>query len=127
LRRAGRPEQAASLKGSRWALLKNLLELNPDQKAALAGIQRDNARLYCGYLLKEQLRYVFRADAESTAKSLHGGWLAWAKRSRIPEFTQVARKVEHFRDLIWNTLEAGGLSNAVLEATNNLCRARTRA
>jgi transposase len=35
LRRAGRPEQAASLKGSRWALLKNLLELNPDQKATL--------------------------------------------------------------------------------------------
>ena len=111
LRRAGRPEQAKSLKGSRWALLKNMRELNPDQKTTLAGIQRDNARLYRGYLLKEQLRYVFRADTEATAKSLLGGWLAWAKRSRIPEFTHVARTVEHFRTLIWNTLEAGGLSN----------------
>jgi transposase len=125
LRRAGRPEQAASLKGSRWALLKNLHELNPDQKATLSGIQRDNARLYRGYLLKEQLRYVFRADNESTAKSLLGGWLAWTKRSRLPEFTHVARTVDHFRDLIWNTLETG-LSNAVLEATNNHLRLLTR-
>jgi transposase len=84
LRLAGRPQQAASLKGSRWALLKNLHELSPDQKATLSGIQRDNARLYRGYLLKEQLRYVFRADNESTAKSLLGGWPAWTKRSRIP-------------------------------------------
>jgi transposase len=126
LRRAGRPEQAASLKGSRWALLKNPHELDPGQKATLAGIQRDNGHLYRGYLLKEQLRYVFRADAVSSAKSLLGGWLAWARRSRIPEFTHVAKTVEHFRTLIWNTLDAGGLSNAVLEATNNHLRLLTR-
>jgi transposase len=125
LRRAGRPGQAASLKGSRWALLKNLGELNPDQKATLAGIQRDNKRLYRGYLLKEQLRYVFRAQRVSEAKSLLGGWLAWAKRSRLPEFAHVAHTVEHFRELIWNTLEAG-LSNAALEATNNHLRLLTR-
>lgn len=125
LRRAGRPEQAASLKGSRWALLKNLRELNPDQKATLAGIQRDNLSLYRGYLLKEQLRYVFRGGSVSTAKSLLGGWLAWAKRCRLPEFTRVAKTVQGFQPLIWNTLDAG-LSNAVLEATNNHLRLLTR-
>src|SRR5262249_15498075 len=114
-----------SLKGSRWALLKNPRELNHDQKATMSGIQRDNARLYRGYLLKEQLRYVFRADNESTAKSLLGGWLAWTRRSRLPEFTQLARTVDEFRDLIWNTLETG-LSNAVVEATNNHLRLLTR-
>jgi transposase len=121
LRRAGRPEQAASLKGSRWALLKNMRELNSDQKATMSSIQRHNTRLYRGYLLKEQ----FRADNESTAKSLLGGWLAWTKRSRLPEFTHVARTVDQFRDLIWNTLETG-LSNSVLEATNNHLRLLTR-
>ena len=126
LRRAGRPQQAASLKGSRWALLKNLHELSPDQKATLAGIQRDNRTLYRGYLLKEQLRQVFRTGSASTAKSLLGGWLAWARRSRIPELTHVARTIEHFRTLVWNTLDAGGLSNAVLEATNNHLRLLTR-
>ena len=43
-----------------------------------------------------------------------------------PRFTHVARTVDHFRDLIWNTLDAGGLSNAVLEATNNHLRLLTR-
>jgi transposase len=126
LRRAGRTRQAASLKNSRWALLKNLLELNHAQKDKMATIQRDNKTLYRGYLLKEQLRYVFAAATVSEAKSLLGGWLAWAARSRIPEFTSVARTIRKFRDLIWNTLEAGGLSNAVLEATNSHLRLLTR-
>lgn len=126
LRRAGRTKQAASLKGSRWALLRNLLELNRDQKETMAGIQRDNKILYRGYLLKEQLRHVFSADTVSAAKSLLGGWLAWAGRSRIPEFTRLVKTVRKFRDLIWNTLESGGLSNAVLEATNNHLRLLTR-
>lgn len=125
LTRAGRPEQAKSLKGSRWALLKNMLELTSDQKATLAGIQRDNRVLYRAYLLKEQLRYVFSARTASQAKSLLGGWLAWVKRSRIPEFTAVAASVEKMRDLIWNTLSTG-LSNALSEATNNHFRLLTR-
>lgn len=125
LARAGRPEQAKSLKGSRWALLKNMLELTSDQKATLAGIQRDNKILYRAYLLKEQLRFVFRATTPSQAKSLLGGWLAWVKKSRIPEFAAVAASVEKMRDLIWNTLSAG-LSNALSEATNNHFRLLTR-
>jgi len=125
LRRAGRHDQAASLKGSRWALLKNLHDLNHDQKTTLASIQRDNKVLYRAYLLKEQLRYVFRATNFSQAKSLLAGWLAWVKRSRIPEFVTVAASVEKMRDLIWNSLRTG-LSNAVLEATNNHFRLLTR-
>lgn len=125
LARAGRPEQAKSLKGCRWALLKNLLELSSDQKATLAGIQRDNKLLYRAYLLKEQLRHVFAAATPSTAKSLLGGWLAWVKRSRIPEFTAVAESVTRMRDLIWNSLDTG-LSNALSEATNNHLRLLTR-
>jgi transposase len=125
LTRAGRPEQAKSLKGSRWALLKNLFELSGDQKATLAGIQRDNKLLYRAYLLKEQLRYVFSAGTPGRAKSLLAGWLAWVKRSRIPEFTAVATTVEKMRDLIWNSLDTG-LSNALSEATNNHLRLLTR-
>jgi transposase len=125
LSRSGRPQQAKSLKGSRWALLKNPRELNPDQRATLAGIARDNGRLYRAYLLKEQMRFVFRAKTSDQAKSLLGGWLAWASRSRLPEFTKVAKTVRKMQSLIWNTLEAG-LSNAVLEAGNNHFRLLTR-
>jgi len=126
LKAAGRYEQAASLKGSRWALLKNMPDLTGAQKTTLASIQRDNKTLYRAYLLKEQLRKVFSVSNPSQAKSLLAGWLAWAKRSRIPEFTKVATTVEKMRDLIWNTLSSGGLSNAIVEATNNHFRLLTR-
>jgi transposase len=125
LTRAGRPQQAKSLKGSRWALLKNPRELNHDQKASLAAIARDNGKLYRGYLLKEQMRFVFRTDTPDQAKSILGGWLAWASRSRLPEFTKVAKTVRRMQQPIWNTLDAG-LSNAVLEAGNNHFRLLTR-
>ena len=121
LRHRGRPEQAASLKDSRWALLKNPAELTGAQKSTLAGIRADNEPLYRGYLLKEQVRYVFRADGVSEAKSLLGGWLAWAGRSRIPEFTRLSETIRRFQTLIWHTLESG-LSNARLEASNNHLR-----
>ena len=100
LTRAGRSEQAKSLKGSRWALLKDIHELDAGQKATLAGIQRDNRILYRAYLLKEQLRYVFAAATPSRAKSLLAGWLAWVKRSKIPEFVAVTTTVEKMRDLM---------------------------
>jgi transposase len=125
LTRAGRPEQAKTLKGSRWALLRNIHELDVGQKATLAGIQRDNKLLYRAYLLKEQLRYVFAAATPSRAKSLLAGWLAWVKKSKIPEFVAVAATVEKMRDLIWNSLDTG-LSNALSEATNNHLRLLTR-
>ena len=121
LRGQGRPEQAATLKNSRWALLKNPRELTNVQKGTLAGIRADNEPLYRGYLLKEQLRFVFRSDHASEAKSLLGGWLAWANRCRIPEFTQLAKTIKKFQKLIWNSIDSG-LSNARLEASNNHLR-----
>jgi transposase len=56
------------------------------------------------------MRFVFRADTPGEAKSILGGWLAWASRSRLPEFTRVAQTVRRKQELIWNTLDAG-LSN----------------
>jgi len=52
LRPAGKPGQAKSLKGSRWALVKNPSDLTTEQRTTLAGIAKDNKRLYRAYLLK---------------------------------------------------------------------------
>ena len=59
LRRGGRAEDAATIKDTRWALLKNPDSLNLDQRSTLAGIQATNGPLYRAYLLTEQLRAVF--------------------------------------------------------------------
>ena len=57
---------------------------------------------------------------------LLAGWLAWARRSRIPAFTKLAATVDRYRQLIFNTLDDGGVSNARTEATNTHLRVLTR-
>jgi transposase len=124
LRSSGKPDQAKSLKGSRWALLKNPHELTVDQRTTLAGIAATNKGLYRAYLLKEQLRAVFAAKGIE-GRQLLAGWLSWAKRSRLPSFNRLAKTIDKYRPLIWNTLEHG-LSNARSEATNTHLRVLTR-
>lgn len=89
LRRAGKPDQAATLKGSRWALIKNPQDLTGAQRTTLAAIQADNKTLYRAYLLKEQLRAVFATKGEQ-GRRLLAGWLSWARRSRLPGFIRLA-------------------------------------
>lgn len=124
LRRVGRTDLAASLKGSRWALLKNPYRLKADQRTTLASIQIDNKVLYRAYLLKEQLRAVFDPKG-SHRRGLLAECLHWARRCRIPEFVKLAESITRYRPLIWNTI-AQGLSNARSEATNTHLRALTK-
>ena len=64
------------------------------------------------------------------AKGEHGrarlaGWLAWARRSRLPAFTKLARTVTRYLPILRNTLDHR-LSNARSEATNTHLRVLTR-
>ena len=74
-RRQGNLELARELKGARFAVWKNPENLTDRQAAKLATIQQTNARLYRAYLLKEQLRQIYRlpaAAAEPTAGPMAG-------------------------------------------------------
>jgi transposase len=107
-----------------WAVRKNPPHLTTAQRTSLAEIAETNRTLYRAYLLKEQLREVFRVKG-TTGRQLLAGWLSWASHSRIPEFVALARSIRRYRDLIWNTLDHG-LSNARSEATNTHLRALTK-
>jgi transposase len=125
LRRGGRAEEASTIKGTRWALLRNPGSLSVDQRTTLAGIQATNGPLYRAYLLKEQLRAVFQARDLADATRLLVGWLAWAARCRLPAFVKLAKTIKKYRQLILNAVEHG-LSNARSEATNTHLRLLTR-
>jgi transposase len=124
LRAAGRDDDAAAMKGSRWALLKNPGTLTGTQRTTLASIKKTNDPLYRGYLIKEQVREVFSAKG-TRGRRLLIGVIAWAGRSRIPEMVALAKTLKRFRQLITNTLDHE-LSNARSEATNTHIRLLTR-
>lgn len=107
-----------------WAVRKNPADLTGEQRTSLATITGTNATLYRAYLLKEQLREVFRVKG-TEGRQLLAGWLSWASHSRIPEFVALARTIRRYRNLIWSTLDQG-LSNALSEATNTHLRALTK-
>ena len=112
------------MKGSRWALVKNPENLTRKQRRKLRDIQDDNATLYRAYLLKEQLREVFRTKGLD-ATYLLDAWLAWASRSRIEPFVKVARAIRTNLGGIYAAL-VHGLSNGRVEAANTKLRLLTR-
>jgi transposase len=123
-RRSGQTSLARDLKGARYALWKNPEDLTRRQTAKLADIARINKPLYRAYLLKEQLREVFRLPFRA-AVALLDHWLAWARRSRLPAFVRLARSVRDHRATIVTTLRFG-LSNARVESVNTRIRLLTR-
>ena len=64
-RRAGQTELARDLKGARFALWKNPERLTSRQQAKLSDIEQTNRPLFRAYLLKEQLRQIYRLPAKA--------------------------------------------------------------
>lgn len=123
-RRAGLEGESHVVKGLRFALLKNPEDLTIPQKQALKEVQRVNQPLYRAYLLKEQLREVFRVKGEA-GMSLLEAWLAWAVRCRLLAFRRVAAAVKANIEGIRAALVTG-ISNARVEALNTKMRLITR-
>ena len=123
-RRQGNMELARDLKGARFAVWKNPENLTDRQQAKLAEIQKTNGPLYRAYLLKEQLRQIYRVSAEQAEKLLEQ-WLAWARRSRLPSFVKLARTITAQRDGILSAVK-NGLSNARIEQMNTQIRLLAR-
>lgn len=115
---------ARALRRSRWALWKNPNRLSEHQHHQLAWIAKTNPRLWRAYLLKEGVRYVFAVRGDA-GKAALDRWISWARRSRIPAFIELQRRLVRHRAAIDATLESG-LSNALVESTNTKIRLLTR-
>jgi transposase len=119
-RRAGDKATARNLKNARYALWKNPGDLTGAQRLKLAWIAAANKPLHRAWELKEAFRKVIHI------KGAHGShllddWLAWASRSKLAPFVELARKVRKHRWAIENMLEHD-LSNALIESTNTKLR-----
>jgi transposase len=123
-RRAGHRALAKELKGARYALWKNPENLTERQAAKLSDIQNTNRPLYRAYLLKEQLRQIYRLPP-TAAVALLDGWIRWARRSRLAPFVKLARTITEQRAGITAAIHHR-LSNARVEAINTQIRLITR-
>jgi transposase len=115
---------AARSKRARYALWKNPDDLTDRQRHELDWIAKTDPKLWRAYLLKEALRYVFAVRGDEGKEALRR-WLIWARRSQLPAFVDLHRKITAHRAAIDATLEHQ-LSNALVESTNTKIRLLTR-
>jgi transposase len=115
---------ARAFKKTRWALWKNPDRLTARQRHQLDWIAKTDPRLWRAYLLKEGLRYAFTVKGDN-GKAALDRWIMWARRSRIPAFVELQRRIVTHREAIDAALDAG-LSNARIESTNTKIRLLTR-
>lgn len=116
---------APSVKGLRWALLKDPLTLTETQQAKLADLQRVNGPIFRAYVLKEQFREILDRRQVNVVRSLLLKWCAWAARSRLPAFVKVQRTIrEHLEEIVayvrWR------VTNGPTEGLNTKARLVTR-
>jgi transposase len=114
--RKGSPE-AAVLKDTRWALLKAPEKLKAEERLRLAEVALLNARVYRAYLLKEELRMMYRCGSRAAEAHLEA-WRAWANRSKLAPFVKLSGTLRKYRDGVLAAIRLG-LSNARLEGLNN--------
>lgn len=115
---------ARALKNARYALWKNPENLTERQQAKLDWIAKTDPRLHRAYLLKEGLRLVFQLDYDDAVTALDR-WVAWARRSRIPAFIDLQRRIVRHKASILAAIEHG-LSNGRIESVNTKIRLITR-
>ena len=108
----------------RYSLWKNPENLTDHQQARLEWLAVNDTRLYRAYLLKEGLRWVFKVKGQAGKDALDR-WISWARRSRIPAFVDLQRRIVRNRPAIDATLDHG-LSNGLIESTNTKIRVLTR-
>jgi transposase len=115
---------AKKIAHARYALWKNPEDLTDGQQDKLDWIAKTSPKLHRAYLLKEGLRYVFKAKGEIGKQALKR-WLFWASCSRIETFVLLAAKIRRHLPAIHATLTEG-LSNARVESANTKIRLLTR-
>ena len=109
--------EAVVLKDSRWALLKAPENLRPEEQVKLAEVAALNRRVYRAYLLKEELRALYRCGSQA-AEQHFTAWIAWAIRSRLAPFVKLARTLRKYREGILAAIDLG-VSNGRMEGINN--------
>lgn len=109
---------SAQWRTTRWALRTGENKLNDDKRALVNQIARANRRVGRAWTLKEQFRDLYRYDhPPGQARGLLKAWITAAKRSRIPVFVALGKRMQVYFEAIIAAIELG-ISNALAESIN---------
>jgi transposase len=106
---------------ARFAVRAGRENLDDHHREILSLIRRHRYRLWRTWELKVQLRDLYRTTDPADARAYLKRWCTAAKRSRIPAFANLVRRIEKHADAIVAAVELG-LSNSRLEGINGKIR-----
>jgi transposase len=117
-----RTNPAADLvKHTRWALLKDPSRLTATQQQLLDRLRRVRHVLFRAWVLKEELRDLYRLPTGHHADAHLDAWLARACRCRIPAMVALSKTIRAHHQEILAAVDLG-LSNSKLEGLNSKIR-----
>jgi transposase len=102
---------------ARFAVRAGWENLDEQHRQILGLLRRHRYRLWRTWELNEQLQDLYRTTDPADARAYLKRWCTAAKRSRIPAFANLVRRIEKHADVIVAAVELG-LSNSRLEGIN---------
>ena len=121
-READKPLVRQVLKGTRWLLLKNPENLDPDpnkqEKERLQQALELNAPLAKAYYLKDELREFWKFSTKQEATTWLDQWINTARETKIPMLIKMANSLSAHRYGLLNWYDYS-ISTGPLEGTNN--------
>ncbi len=120
-------QHKAVLKGTRWLLLKNAENLDPekDEKGRLKEALKLNEPLAVAYYMKEDLRRFWEQPGKQFATTFLDGWIRRAEASGIKVLQQMARTLAAHRSGLLAYYDVM-ISSGPMEGTNNKIKTMKR-
>ena len=116
-------KQDASLKGSRWGLLKSPKDWSSDQITDMHWLQRSGLKTARAWRMKQRYKEIhLMCRAGADPEPLYRSWISWAKRSRLEPFKRLGRTLKAHLPGILAAYRLGA-SNAVAENINSQIQA----
>lgn len=123
-RNASKPQQGL-IKGSRYLLLSNRANLKPEKAAQLDQLLAANETLSAVYILKDQLKLIYRYTSRQAAKAEIDQWCALAAGVDHPTMRRFIGRLRFFEEGILNHCDFP-IHTSKLEGVNNKIKAIRR-
>jgi transposase len=113
------------IKGTRYLWLKNLQNLDEEEKASIVRLEAANLDTMQAWQIRQNLQDVFTMPSVASARKFLHRWHAWVSTCDLQPMKKVAATIMAKADEILRSISSN-LSNGLLEAINGNVQAAKR-